>query len=194
MQLPFSLFPFLHRFPRISCVYFSVVLADIWTYLIKIWETGIFYGKQAGILLAIPTLRSETHTHTHTHTHKSPALETHECLCDNDELARYFNTRHWIRNPFLRWDYICLDVYTRLRVSRGRADVDVGGRSLVHMCYLCYGFKPWQDTSNHIVSNETQASIGRSVLSPSPVIHPISPKLPPPSWQNVDPLGRPSGH
>ncbi len=155
---------------------------------------AFFYGKQAGILLAIPTLRSETHTHTHTQIPGSWDTQTQECLCDNDELARYFNTRHWICNPFLRWDYICLDVYTRLRVSRGRADVDVGGRSLVHMCYLCYGFKPWQDTSNHIVSNETQASIGRSVLSPSPVIHPISPKLPPPSWQNVDPLGRPSGH
>lgn len=191
MNLPFSLFPFLHRFPSISCVYFSVVLADILTYLIKIWETDIFTGSRQASFWRFP---HEEVKNTHTQIPSSWDTQTHECLCDNDELAWYFNTRHWIRNPLSRWDYICLDVYTRLRVSRGRADVDVGGRSLVLTCYLCYGFKPWQDTSNHIVSNETPASIGRSVLSPSPVIHPISPKLPPPSWQNVDPLGRPSGH
>lgn len=92
MNLPFSLFPFLHRFPSISCVYFSVVLADILTYLIKIWETDIFTGSRQASFWRFP---HEEVKNTHTQIPGSWDTQTHECLCDNDELAWYFNTHHW---------------------------------------------------------------------------------------------------
>lgn len=85
----------------LSPYFFSTVLLDISTHLIKMWESDCFTEDRQGSFWRFEHKQVNTHTHAHQHPHKSSALdkEAYVCLYDND-----FNTPLNFLNP--SWDGI----------------------------------------------------------------------------------------